>query len=107
MHIEKMCIDLLGFLYMSLDDRRARTFPASTLRGHVRAVAAITYKVLICLYHFWKFQVWNFHIWNFQKWYSPSASHVALFSAPGAFDDDVIAARDAGRVLCFTAADLT
>ena len=34
-------------------------------------------------------------------------THVALFSARGAFDNDVIAARDAGRVLCFTSADLT
>ena len=34
-------------------------------------------------------------------------TYVALFSARGAFDDDVIAARDAGRVLCFTGADLT
>jgi len=34
-------------------------------------------------------------------------AYVALFSARGAFDDDVIAARDAGRVLCFTGADLT
>lgn len=31
---------------------------------------------------------------------------VALFSGRDAFDDDVIAARDAGRVLCFSAADV-
>ena len=31
---------------------------------------------------------------------------MALFSAAGSFDDGVIAARDAGRVLCFSADDL-
>jgi hypothetical protein len=33
-------------------------------------------------------------------------THVALFSGQDEFDDEVIAARDAGRVLCFTAADV-
>lgn len=33
-------------------------------------------------------------------------THTALFSARGSFDDGVIAARDAGRVLCFSADDL-
>jgi hypothetical protein len=32
--------------------------------------------------------------------------HLALFSARGMFDDSVIAARDAGRVLCYSASDL-
>lgn len=33
-------------------------------------------------------------------------THVALFSGRDDFDDEVIAARDTGRVLCFTAADV-
>jgi AAA+ ATPase superfamily predicted ATPase len=34
-------------------------------------------------------------------------THVALISARGVFDDGVVAARDSGRVTCFTAADLS
>jgi len=33
-------------------------------------------------------------------------THLALFSARGMFDDGIIVARDAGRVLCYTATDL-
>jgi len=33
-------------------------------------------------------------------------THVAVFSGRGMFDNAVLAARDAGRVLCFTGADL-
>jgi hypothetical protein len=33
-------------------------------------------------------------------------THVALFSGRGAFDSEVLSARDAGRLLCFTADDV-